>query len=248
MSQEDDNDVLSSIREVHVSKPSDQVVEQLLRLITTGMLKPGDILPPERELTKRFGISRNYVREGIKTLELYGLLNPVQGRGTTVTDSGIRGLGGVLKTVLKLTHSDLQSLLDTRILLETETARLAAERADADDRKELRDCLDEWRSQDTAGGSLRCDIKVHIRIADISRNAVMASLVRLITPEIIHYYRDFRNDNSIGTFGIHQQVVESIVAGDGAKASEYMREHLLDSRSNFMEAINRRNSVRMTSK
>lgn len=241
---EKDNDVLSFIREVQVAKPSDHVVEQLLKLITNGMLKPGDLLPPERELTKKFGISRNYVREGIKTLELYGLLKPTQGRGTVVTDSGIRGLQGVMKTILKLTRSDVLSLVDTRILIETETARLAALNSDDHDKAELTALLEELRRQIKDSGGLMADIRLHIKIADISRNTVMASLVRLVTPDIIIYYRDLRNDNSPGTFDIHQQIVESIVAGDAEGASRCMNEHQLDSRRNFMEALERRRSGR----
>lgn len=241
---EKDGDVLSFIREVQLSKPSDHVVEQLLKLITAGMLKPGDLLPPERDLTQKFGISRNYVREGIKTLELYGLLKPIQGKGTVVTDSGIRGLHGMLKMVLKLTRGDLLSLVDTRILLEMETARLAARHIDDEGREELTACLAELREQVQAGAGLMSDIKLHIKIADLSRNSVMASLVRLVTPDIIIYYRDLRNDNTPGTFDVHQKIVESILAGDADKASEYMGVHLRDSKRNFQEALERRKSAR----
>lgn len=246
MDFEKDNDVLSFIREVQIAKPSDHVVEQLLKLITSGMLKPGDFLPPERDLTQRFGISRNYVREGIKTLELYGLLKSTQGRGTVVTDSGIRGLQGMLKTVLKLTRGDLLSLVDTRILLEAETARLAAENIDDAGRNELKECLEEFRIQveEEKAPGLMADIKLHIKIADMSCNTVMASLIRLVTPDIILYYRDLRNDNSPGTFGIHRRIVDCILEGDAAGASGFMKEHLLDSRRNFSQALEKRKSVR----
>lgn len=248
MLNDNDNDVLSLIREVQVAKPSELVVEQLLKLITGGMLKPGEFLPPERELTKRFGISRNYVREGIKTLELYGVLKPMQGKGTVVTDSGIRGLQGIIKVVLKLTRSDLLALADTRLLIETETARLAARNRTAQDKKELSACLDELREHAQNGGGLMSDIRLHIMIADISRNTVMASLVRLITPDIVAYYRDLRNDNSSGSLAIHEKVVDSILAGDEEAAARHMRDHLADSRRNFTKALERRRSVRTKSK
>lgn len=240
-----DNDVLSFIHEVQVSKPSDLVVEQLLKLVTSGMLKPGDLLPPERELTKKFGISRNYVREGIKTLELYGVLRPIQGKGTVVTDSGIRGLQGMLKTVLKLSRSDVMSLVDTRILLETETARLAAVNRDDDDREALAACLEDLKREIQDNGGLMADIRLHIKIADVSRNTVMASLVRLVTPDIVFYYRDLRNDNSSATFDIHQKIVDSILKGDAKRASQFMTDHLKDARRNFAEAVERRRSQRL---
>lgn len=242
---EKDGDVLCFIREVQIVRPSDSVVEQILRLITNGMLKPGSLLPPERELTRKFGISRNHVREGIKTLELYGLLRPVQGRGTVVTDSGIRGLNGVIKTVLKLTRSDFRALLDTRLLIETETARLAATHRNDDDIRSLDSRLDELRRRIGIDGGLMEDIRLHIAIADMSRNSVLASLVRLVTPDIIAHYRDLRNDNSGGTFAIHRRVVESVQAGDADAAAAFMAEHLADSRRNFLEAIERKRSGRL---
>lgn len=244
MSEEKDTDVLSFIREVQVAKPSDHVVEQLLKLISNGMLKPGDLLPPERELTKKFGISRNYVREGIKTLELYGLLKPIQGKGTVVTDSGIHGLQGIIKTVLKLTRSDLRSLVDTRILIETETARLAAIHSTKSDKQELGECIENLKKGVEETGGLMEDIRLHVKIADLSKNSILASLVRLITPDIILYYRDLRNDNSGATFGIHQQIAEYIIAGDADAAAQCMSEHLLDARKNFLGALERKQSVR----
>ena len=235
------NDILSLISEVRVSRPADLVADQLLGLITKGRLKPGSLLPPERELTKKFGISRNHVREGIKTLELYGLLKPTQGKGTEVTELGIRGLEGVLKRVLKLTRGDLLALADTRTLLETEAARLAAENAEPEGRAELELLLAELKSS----GSLADDIRLHLKIADMSRNPVLASLIRLIAPDIVTHYRDLRNDDSAGSFEIHRQIAESVAAGDSARAAGRMREHLSGARDNFRKALERRHSGRL---
>jgi GntR family transcriptional repressor for pyruvate dehydrogenase complex len=63
-----------------------QIVEQIDRMIRDGQLKPGDQLPPERELAQRFGVSRTAVREAVKALAEKGLVESQHGRGTFVLD------------------------------------------------------------------------------------------------------------------------------------------------------------------
>ena len=248
MPQANTTHVLSQLREVQVSRPSDLVVEQLMKLIGSGVLKPGELLPPERELTKRFSISRIYVREGIKTLELYGMLKPTQGKGTVVVDSGIRGLEGVLKKVLKLSRNEFRALLDTRILLETHTARLAAEREDIQGKQELLECLEEMRRENLAGRGLVNDLRLHMKIADLSGNSVVSSLVRLITPDIMMNYRDMRQDNTALSFDVHRSIVECIVAGDADHAATLMHEHLSYSKRNYEDAVDWLQSVESDAK
>lgn len=244
MSSDPDKHVLSLFSEVKVSRPSDQVVDQIVKLINAGVLKPGDLLPPERDLTQRFGISRNYVREGIKTLELYGIVTSTQGRGTVINDVGMRGLEGLLTKVLKLCRSDLLSLVDTRILLETEAARLAAGNPDPAEREALKECLAEMYRAIAAGPGLESDMRLHMKIGDMSRNTVLAALIRLITPDIIRHYRTLKNDNTPGSLDMHRSVVEAVLAGDPEKAAERMRAHLLAARDSFDKAVSKRLGVR----
>ena len=240
------SDILSFIREVQVTKPSEQVAEQILALIGAKKLQPGDMLPSERELAQSFGISRNYIREGIKTLELYGILSPMQGRATRVTDAGIKGLNGIFKIVLRLTRGQILALVDTRLLLETETARLAALNSDQEEKRKLQSCLEDLRlSLDDSDGVVD-DKKVHIQIADMSGNPILAQLVRLITPEIIVSYREFKNARTRETFAMHEAIVTSIVAGDSEKSAALMQEHLRYVKKNFQEAIEKRTSKRKT--
>src|SRR5437763_3651960 len=63
-----------------------QVAEQVHRLISQGVLKPGDHLPPERELAAKFGVGRSSVRDAIRTLEVMGIVEPLQGHGTVVRE------------------------------------------------------------------------------------------------------------------------------------------------------------------
>lgn len=76
---------------------SDLAAEQILKLISRGLLKPGSKLPPERELAEQFGVSRTALREALRILEATGTLRASVGRGRHVA-SGVPGGRGVLKT------------------------------------------------------------------------------------------------------------------------------------------------------
>ena len=73
-------------REIQYGRLYEQIVEQIELRILNGELNPGDRLPPERELTKQFGVSRTAVREAMNALSLKGLIVVHPGRGTFVTD------------------------------------------------------------------------------------------------------------------------------------------------------------------
>jgi GntR family transcriptional repressor for pyruvate dehydrogenase complex len=68
---------------------SDQVIASLMSLIERGILKEGDVLPPERELAKQFNVGRNALREAIKVLEIYGLVGRKTKVGTVIRQTNL---------------------------------------------------------------------------------------------------------------------------------------------------------------
>src|SRR5216683_7779752 len=64
----------------------EEICERIRNELSSGTLRPGDKLPPERELAERFGVSRTAVRDAIRVLEFVGLVEPRQGEGTVVRD------------------------------------------------------------------------------------------------------------------------------------------------------------------
>src|SRR5258705_1988282 len=65
----------------------EQVAEQIRRLISSGALKPGDLLPPERELAAKLGVGRSSIRDAVRTLEVMGILEPRQGPGSRMSEA-----------------------------------------------------------------------------------------------------------------------------------------------------------------
>jgi GntR family transcriptional regulator, transcriptional repressor for pyruvate dehydrogenase complex len=100
------------------------VAEQFQRHIT-DQFKPGDLLPPERELVKMFGVSRSSIRGAIRRLESLGLVDPRQGAGTVVREASAPVTGPIANVLLQQ-RKIIRELLEMREILEPLLARRAA--------------------------------------------------------------------------------------------------------------------------
>lgn len=221
---------------ISVTKPSEQVVMQIRRLIAKGVLKSGDMLPAERVLAERLGISRGQVREGIKTLELYGFVKSMQGKGTVVSDLGMETMSGILGDLLNITSEDVLAFLDTRALLETHAARLAALKSTPEDIDAMRAIIGRMHDiGDDKERWLELDLGFHLKIAEASHNPVLFELIKFMTPNIVSYYRKFFRDRIVVTVPIHEQIFDAVVTGNGDKAAATMNRHLADGMGEFID-------------
>ena len=120
--------MLENFQRIIVEKPVDKIIKQIRALIISGELKPGDKLPPERRLAEKFGVSRGPVREAIQKLEFYGILKTQPQSGTVVAGLGISAIEGLISDVLLLEPTDFRSLVEMRLILEVNAAKLAAQK------------------------------------------------------------------------------------------------------------------------
>jgi DNA-binding FadR family transcriptional regulator len=118
-------------------KVYEQIAEQLLAEIGSGRLKPGDPLPPERELTERFGVGRSSIREALRMLESQGLIRPAGG-GALVVAEAANPLNSSLRLVFTLDdRAGLHDLFELRRVIDCEAAALAAEHVEDEHRRAL---------------------------------------------------------------------------------------------------------------
>ena len=106
----------------------EEIGRRLQRLVEEDGLKPGDRLPPERRLAALFGVSRNSVREAIKSLEQKGLLRSRPGAGTFIAAASQEDLATQLGEAFARERHRLEDIFELRLLLEPQIARLAASR------------------------------------------------------------------------------------------------------------------------
>jgi GntR family transcriptional repressor for pyruvate dehydrogenase complex len=205
------------------------VAKQLQRLIEEGALNPGDMLPPERELAERFGVSRSSVRDAIRTLELVGLVEARQGEGTVVSDASAEALVVPLASILLRKRELVGELLDVRRMMEPPLAARAARNATAEDVAHFEDILRRQREKIRRGEpTVEEDSEFHYALAMAAGNSV----VRRVVDVLMDLLRESRA-RSLQVRGRpeksvrgHQRVVSAIKRRDAAGAESAMRKHL----------------------
>jgi len=224
--------MLDSFQKIVVEKPVDKIIDQIRAMITSGGLKPGDKLPPERKLAEQFGVSRGPVRDAIQKLEFYGILRTHPQSGTVVAGLGISAIEGLITDVLKLEPTDFTSLVEMRVILEVNAARLAAERRTEDDLVAIKKALDAYEQkiiQEVQG--IEEDLLFHLKIAEASKNRALKSFMLIITPDIVKNFIELQVCSDVRfkrTVKEHHEIVNHIINKDADAAGEAMRLHLGD--------------------
>jgi GntR family transcriptional repressor for pyruvate dehydrogenase complex len=207
------------------------IVGQVQEMIRDGVLKPGDRLPPERDLAERLQVSRSSLREAMRALELQGLLVSRPGAGTYVSAESLNTLVSIIASSHGETRDVKADIFEVRHLLEPQIAGLAADRATGDDIERMVGALEEQEQQLAGGGTgVEGDTAFHFALAQATHNW---ALVRVITT-ISDVLRQSR-DQSLQTPGrpqrslaSHRQILETIRRRDSAGAEAAMRYHIAE--------------------
>ena len=206
-----------------------EIIVQLRDLMNNKNLEPGDKLPSERMLSDKFGVSRSNVREAIQKLEFYGILISKPQSGTFVADIGQIAVNGMVNDILRLEEPDFKSLVETRILLELKTVRLAARRRTDADLKQLKSALDAYRKKVENGeDAVQEDLLFHLAIAKASGNSTMNTFMLIITPEILTNFEKYHVcDKNMAFRGIeeHQDIFDAIEEQNPQLAKAKMKVH-----------------------
>jgi GntR family transcriptional repressor for pyruvate dehydrogenase complex len=205
------------------------VAQQIQRLIVDGALKPGDLLPPERELAERFAVSRGSVRDAIRTLELVGLVVPRQGEGTVVADVSPESVATPLANVLLRKRELIAELLDVRKIIEPAMAARAAANASSEEIAKLEEILVRQREKLARGeATVAEDDEFHYAIALAARNSVMRKVVDVLM-QLLQETRA-RSLQTQGrpqrSFAGHRRILDAIKRRDPAAAERAVRRHV----------------------
>lgn len=220
------------------AKISDVITHQIEALILEGGLKPGDRLPPERELSARFEVSRPSLREAIKKLETRGLVETRRGGGTYVSSLLDASFANPLMGLLHNHPEALYDLVEMRHALESVAAYYAAVRGTPDDKAALRQRFEAMLAVHSSVGSdpqtdAKLDTEYHIAIAEAAHNVVLLYIMRGlfnllhsgITTSLARLYTRAGNHEAICKQ--HTELFEAIMAGDGERARKAASDRLL---------------------
>ncbi|MDV7186439.1 FadR/GntR family transcriptional regulator [Lutibacter sp. TH_r2] len=210
-------------------KVQNAIISQIRDLINFKNLEPGDKLPSERMLSEKFGVTRSSIRETIQKLEFYGLLKSIPQSGTFVAQIGRVALNGMVDDILRLEDVDFKSLVETRILLELKTARLASLRRTDQDLIQIEEALNAFAEKVLNGeDAVQEDLLFHLAIAKAAGNGTLNTLMLMITPEIITNFEKYHVcDKGKAMLGIkqHKDIFEAIKQQEPQKAKEKMKIH-----------------------
>jgi GntR family transcriptional repressor for pyruvate dehydrogenase complex len=222
-------DILKRFEEIPISNPADLIIRQIREFIHSGELKPGDRLPSERQLTEKLGVSRTHVRNAMKKLEFYGIVKVLPQSGTVVSSLGIPAIEGMIGNILQLDSYSFFSLVETRVTMEIQAAGWAAERRTTEDIEELEKTYDIYVQHTKIGGpATDQDIMLHLKIAEISKNPLLRSLMLFITPEILSNYRKYKVCEDVTESALleHRLLVQYIKDKNAVGAMNIMKQHL----------------------
>jgi len=223
------------------------VAQRLVALLSNGSLRPGDKLPPERDLAQLLNVGRTTVREALKLLTLGGLLEAKRGDGTYVRREFTNFLSQQIEWPVLLSVQEVDMIVEVREGLEARAARLAAERATPEEIEKIgvyKELL-EIEGRDI-GRETELDLKFHHAIADASHNVLLCRLM-LSLQNILRQYIALSNqltDRIETTVAEHRPIYEAIAAGDQDAAERAMLDHLASSKTWILKAINQKMDIR----
>ena len=208
----------------------DRVKAQLLQMIRAGDLAPGDRLAPERELASEMGVSRNVVREAIRSLVDSNVLEARQGAGVFVGSLRMESLVEPLGMVLALESAALQSLAQARLAIEPGVAALAAEHGSEEDLLALEVLMEEGARACTEDSQrfMEIDAELHEGIVRMTDNPFLMRIMEGVG-HLARSSRGFTNifpDMREAAHADHERIVAALRARDPEKARDAMREHL----------------------
>lgn len=213
-----------SLMRVTRSKLAETVAQQLLAQLRDKRPAPGTKIPSERELMAALGVGRSTIREAIHGLAMLGVLEIRHGQGAFVVDPNPSMAIGAA-----LARGVTRELFEARLLVETHTASLAAERrTDADLRDLERSLVDYQAAIDRGEAGVEPSVRFHVTVAQAAHSSVLAGFVSLFADAMTERGRVLAAEPGFQEWDLaqHRAVVEPIRAGEPARAARRMRRHL----------------------
>jgi GntR family transcriptional repressor for pyruvate dehydrogenase complex len=207
----------------------EEIVKQIVDRIKSGDLKPGDKLPTERELAAQLKVSRTAIREALRSLEVMGLIDSKVGSGTYVREVSLDSLMDAFAGILKQNERMVVELIEVRMLLEVEIAKLAAKRRTEDNLRAIENALELIENEIEQGElGFEGDNAFHEELTNAAGNLALSSIHNLCG-ELLSSTRKaalMALDSPMISLEYHRRIYEAVKNQDAEEAGRIMREHL----------------------
>ncbi|WP_172746475.1 FadR/GntR family transcriptional regulator [Neorhizobium sp. T25_13] len=209
---------------------SDTVVQHMAGWICNGSLKPGDELPAEAELARRFAVSKAVVREALQRMGEMGVVEIRHGKSTTIREQGSEPLAQYFQFAVRTSANGLREVVELRRALETNTVSLAARHITETELDELRrqvDILDANRTNSQVW--IPTNAVFHMILVKASRNVLMTRLFEALSGPIEESMRRLHSERAVRdpdeTFRRHVDILNAVAARDPQAAFAAMQRH-----------------------
>jgi GntR family transcriptional repressor for pyruvate dehydrogenase complex len=220
-------------KSVKSNKVSEYIVEQIRKAIFDGTLKPGDKLPPERELIKNFNVSKATLREAMRSLEVLGFLEIRKGvsGGGFVTEVDMKKARDSFINFLHFKNLSLTNLTEVRLVLESHIAEKAALAITEDDLKGLKKLIEECEyvlKHNVPIESRKNEIEFHRIIGGATGNPILMFILDFVedllidTKEILQPGKEF----SKKVLSAHKRIYKALLERNGKKVKHEMIRHI----------------------
>jgi GntR family transcriptional regulator, transcriptional repressor for pyruvate dehydrogenase complex len=214
-------------RPIRTRRAFEEICERIREQLALGVLKPGDKLPPERELAQQLGVSRNVLREALRSLEMAGILKLQKGvkGGAFIKEGDTSRMNEVMRDMLSLGTISVRELSEARINVIDLVVRLACVNARQRDFEALEANIERTDLATLEGRLLdrvECSREFYKLLAESTGNKVIAMIVNSVTE-------------------IHMRFVYAKVASSGAATPR-----LTDKRRQFLSALRARDVAAAT--
>lgn len=230
-----------AIQAIERKKVSDEVFEQIKEMIASGSWKPGDKLPSEKELTELFHVSRVTIREALKKLASYHIIETSQGRGSFIRKpEGMPIFDSVMLSVYvnSAEESTIRDMMEFRGIVEVESVYLATQRGSKEDLAFLKENYRQMLlSREDIREFSKYDLAFHKYIAQMTKNVVLVKCYSVIWDFLQEYF-----DKVVETIGVekgsyyHGEILKAMEKEDPKEAKRLMREHLAVTRKGALES------------
>lgn len=213
------------------------IIEKIKAKILSGELKPGQQLPPERNLAESLSVSRTSVREALKALQYIGLLEIRCGDGTFLAEN-VSLLTDYFKAQNILKKYPVIELIEARKIIESETVVLATKRSLPEEKEVLKEVFEKSRAlSGNVDEFLKADFNFHRQIAEMSHNSVLLEMFTAMRELTVRENVDVvRKPGQIEkAIDYHEAILHCMLLCDSEKAHATMLSHLEDIEKRIQE-------------
>lgn len=218
-------------KQIRTNKVYNQIINQIKISIKKGELKKGDRLPSERKLSEQLGVSRATVREAIRSLEIMGLVQCLQGEGNFITNNLENSLIEPISLMFMLNQGKINEISELRRALELESVKLASKKISDLSIKKLEELCSIIENSNNEAKRAEADKELHYEIAKASENILIINILNASSLLIENLIKDvrvkiLRNENADIINLQHRSLVNDLKNKDTKNAVNHMNEHM----------------------